>query len=124
MLIETAIMYMMTEWTELWITRNGKMRGWERKELVGWKSVVQLILVAQLDAHVVHLLLGERFQVALELVELAVGRIFVPGLDRDAIFQVVGEGLRRVVDNDRLGQVAAQDRQILRNAWSPKQAGE
>ena len=45
--------------------------------------------------------------------QLIVIRIHEPALDRDPIVDIVAEGLRRVVDDDCLGQIPAQDVKIL-----------
>ena len=48
-----------------------------------------------------------------ELEQLRVARVVEPALDRDTVVQLEAEGLRRVVDDGGLGEVAAEHGEVF-----------
>ena len=50
--------------------------------------------------------LGEAFEEGDQLHQLVVVGVHEPALDRDPVLQLISEGLRGVVDDDRLGEIA------------------
>jgi hypothetical protein len=45
--------------------------------------------------------------------EFSVVLVIEPGLDRDAVVYLIAEGMRRVVNEDSLGQISPQNIQVL-----------
>ena len=88
------------------------MREVRLETLVRRKVVVQLELLPDLWPHVPPLLhQGE--EEWHELHQLVVRSVNKPGLDGNAVLQLIAERLRGVVDDDCLRQVPAEDVQIL-----------
>ena len=93
-------------------------RRWERgkgkgEEVLIWREVVvQLELISDQGSHISPLL-HQFEQEWHELHQLVVRSVNKPGLDGNAVLQLISECLRGVVDDDCLRQVPAEDIQIL-----------
>ena len=83
------------------------------KESLIWREVVvQLEVISDQGSHISPLL-HQFEQEWHELHQLVVRSVNKPGLDGNAVLQLIPECLRGVVDDDCLGQVPAEDIQIL-----------
>ena len=78
-----------------------------------WRQVVvKLEVVSDVRTHILGLV-HQLVQEGNQLHQLVVGSVNKPGLDGDPILQLVSKGLRRVVNDDSLAEVTAQDVEIL-----------
>ena len=84
----------------------------ERRLLVWREVVVQLEVFSDLGSHVSPLL-HQFEQEWHKFHQLVVWSVNKPGLDGNAVLQLISECLRGVVDDDCLRQVPAEDIQIL-----------
>ena len=73
-----------------------------------------LLRLKLLVNHGPHIIVSQNpFQELCKLQEFPVVRVFEPRLDRHAVIQLVPKGMRRVVYENRLAQVAIKDVQVL-----------